>query len=361
MAPQTVHALVDLVHDWASATDSSDTMVRAILLDFRKAFDLISHRILIEKLANLRLPGFIVSWVSAFLQGRKQRVRVGQHVTQWIPVRAGVPQGTRLGPILFLVMINSSLESHRRIKYVDDTVSWDVCHASGRNSQIQTILDSASTWSLNNMMQLNASKTKEMVISFSQKYHPRDLPAVALEGKDLERVTSAKILGVIISSDLSWDYHVDYVCSKANQRLYFMCLLRRAGATSKDMVKFYKSTIRSAIEYASPVWHTGLTADQSDRIEAIQRRALKMIEPALAYEEALTHTGMETLHARRESLAKSFFQKAMVPSHKLHHLCRQTRETGYDLRRAKQFQVPALRTKRAQKTSLINYGLLKWQ
>ena len=127
------------------------------------------------------------------------------------------------------------------------------------------------------------------------------------------------------------------------------------------MVKFYKSTIRSAIEYASPVWHTGLTADQSDRIEAIQRRALKMIEPALAYEEALTHTGMETLHARRESLAKSFFQKAMVPSHKLHHLCRQTRETGYDLRRAKQFQVPALRTKRAQITSLINYGLLKWQ
>ncbi len=282
----TVHALVDLVHDWANRTDRSNTMIRAVLLDYRKAFDLIDHHILLQKLDNLGLPGFIVSWVAAFLQGRKQQVKIDQYVTDWLPVHAGVPQGTRLGPLLFLIMINNLLEAHRRIKFVDDTISWEVCHASGSGSEIQSILSDASTWSLDNMMQLNADKTKEMVISFSQKFHLGDLPALTLDGKELERISSARILGVMVSSDLTWTHHVDYLCAKGNQRLYHVCLLRRAGASRKDMLTFYKAVIRSVMEYACPVWHTGLTADQSDRIEAIQRRALRMVRFAQPHDGA---------------------------------------------------------------------------
>ena len=120
--------------------------------------------------------------------------------------------------------------------------------ASGSDSSIQTIVDDAAEWALNNMVQLNADKTKEVMVSFSQTFHSRDLPTLLLEGTEFERIASVKLLRVVIASDLSWAGHVDYLCAKANQRPYFMCFLRRAGATLKDMITFYKSIIRSVVE-----------------------------------------------------------------------------------------------------------------
>ena len=356
----TVHALVDLMHDWSVATDSSDTMVRALLLDYRKAFDLIDHHILLDKLGQLGLPRFIVSWVAAFLHDRKQQVKIGTHVTDWLPVHDGVPQGTRLGPTVFLFMVNDLLASKRRIKFVDDTLTWERCHVSGNDSDIQDTAEDTAGWSVRNRMQLNVDKTKEMAISFSRKFPDTDLPPVTLGGKELERVDSAKILGVMISNDLSWNSHVDYICPKANKRLYFLCLLMRAGASRSDMLQFYKSTVRSAVEYACPVWHTGLTTEQTDRIESVQRRALRIIDPGLSYNEALTLTGLETLHARRERMSQSFFLKTLAPDHKLHHLIPEPREVRYGLRRANRYPVPAHRTQRARK-NLIIFGLANWQ
>ena len=101
------------------------------------------------------------------------------------------------------------LASRRKIKFANDTISWEVCHASGSDSRIQTIIDDAAEWSLNNMIQLNAGETKETLVSFSQKFHPRDLPSLLLEGTEPERITSVKPLEVVISSDLSWASHVD--------------------------------------------------------------------------------------------------------------------------------------------------------
>ena len=129
------------MHDWTVATDASNTMVRAILLDYRKAFDLIDHHILLEKLANFEFPTFIVSWVGAFPHDRRQQVRIGDRVTKWLPVHDGVPQGTRIGPTAFLLMINDLLMNERRIKFVDDTITWKLCHVSGNNSRLQPIAD----------------------------------------------------------------------------------------------------------------------------------------------------------------------------------------------------------------------------
>ena len=227
----TVHALVDLVHDWSVATDSSDKMVRALLLDYRKAFDLIDHHILLRKLGQLGLPEFIVSWVGAFLHGRQQRVRVEQSVSDWLPVNGGVPQGTRVGPIVFLFMVNDLLEGRRRVKFVDDTASWECCHVTGRDSSLQDVANDSAEWSKSNKMQLNVGKTKEMIVTFSQKHPGADIPPLEIEGRELERISCAKVLGVTISNDLSWAAHVDYICPNANRRLYFVCMLRRAGAS----------------------------------------------------------------------------------------------------------------------------------
>ena len=119
-----VHALVDLVHDWSVATDSSDKMVRALLLDYHKAFHLIDHHILLRKLGQLGLLEIVLR-VGAFLHGWQQRVRVEQSASDWLLVNGGVPQGTRVGPIVFLFMVNDLLEGRHRVKFVDDTASWE--------------------------------------------------------------------------------------------------------------------------------------------------------------------------------------------------------------------------------------------
>ena len=121
--------------------------------------------------------------------------------------------------------------------------------------------------------------------------------------KVLERIISVKILGVIVSSDLSWAKHIQYICFKASQRVYFLCMLRRAGASRTGMLNFYKSTICASVEYACPVWHTGLTVEQGDSVDAIQKRAMKIIYQDMTYAEALgAHAaGLECLDAQRKA------------------------------------------------------------
>ena len=155
------------------------------------------------------------------------------------------------------------------------------------------------------------------------------------------------------SNDLSWAAHVDYICPKANGRLYFMCMLRRAGATRADLLTFYKAYVRSAVENASAEWHTGLTMEQTDRIESVQRRALRIIEPDLSYQKSLALTGLETLHARRERMARAFFEGILNPDHRLHHLLPDPRPVIYGLRRQHRYPAASLRTQRACRT-LIN-------
>ena len=209
-------------------------------------------------------------------------------------------------------------------------------------------------------MQLNVDKTKEMIVSFSRKHPAADIPPLKIKGRVLERIGCAKVLGVMISSDLSWTAHVDYICPTANGRLYFVCMLKRAGASRADLLNFYKASVRSTVEYASAVWHTGMTAEQADRIESVQRRALRIIEPGLSYQEALASTGLEMLHSRRERMAQAFFEAILSPDHRLHYLLPDPRPVSYGLRSRNDYAVPSLRTQRARRT-LINYGLEHWQ
>ena len=224
-----------------------------------------------------------------------------QSVSDWLPVNGGMPQGTRVGPIVFLFMVNDLLEGRRRVKFVDDTASWECCHVTGRDSSPQDVANDSAEWSKSNKMQLNMGKTKEMIVTFSGKHPGVDIPALKIEGRELERISCAKVLGVMISKT-SPGLHTSTACVPTPTGDYFVCRLRRAGASRVNLLTFYKAYVRSAVEYASAVWHTGLTGEQADRIESVQRQALR-IEPGLSYHEALALTGLETLHARWERMA----------------------------------------------------------
>ena len=214
-----------MVHHWSQATDATGTAVRVVRFDYRKAFDLIDHNLLARKIKGLDMPRWVRVWVLDFLSDRKQRVKLSSDCrSEWRLIPAGVPQGTKLGPWLFLLMINDLVVDALTWKYVDDTTITQTI-PRGWTRDVQSAVSAVEAWSIENKMELNAGKCKEMRIDFKRNTH--NFPPIVINGKELSVSNSVKILGVTISSDLKWNDHISECIRKANKRLYFIVLLKR--------------------------------------------------------------------------------------------------------------------------------------
>ena len=353
----TTHALVDILHQCYTCTDASKQFARILLLDYSKAFDLINHSLLLKKLEQFQLPNVLLKWITSFLLHRKQQVRFQQVESSWNHIHGGVPQGTKLGPVLFVLMINDLQTDCHSYKYVDDT-SIVFVGSDPQATNLQDAADTAYTWSQANDMKINATKTKEIIIDFS-KTEKHFLP-VTVNGTEIERVSQAKVLGITISNDLTWDCHVNSICKKAGKRLYLLLQLKRFGVSTSDLLMVYITIIRPTVEYACPAWATCLTKGLVDDLERVQRRALSIIFPELTYTEALHETKLCILKDRRFQLCSSFFTKLEHPSHKLHKLLPTERDIRYNIRNSKKYPLPKVKTNRAKNT-FINWCLFNLQ
>ena len=167
----TTHALISMIHTWNKQTNGNRSAVRVVLFDFKKAFDLIDHSILVEKLMTFDIPHGIIKWIVDFLIDRKQRVKLSQDCfSERGAVPAGVPQGTKLGPWLFAMMINNlSVTDANLWKYVDDTTISE--HVDKHKiSRVQSHVDELIEKTKDDKFQLNEAKCKELCISFANPY-----------------------------------------------------------------------------------------------------------------------------------------------------------------------------------------------
>ena len=169
-------------------------------------------------------------------------------------------------------------------------------------------------------MHLNAKKTKEMILKFSKRVRSDLCDSLVYDNALIDRVDEFKILGVIMSSDLTWSRHIEYILARANKRIFAICQLVRCGFGHNDIVTVYCSLIRPVLEYASQMWHSGLTKTQSDEIERVQRRCLHIIYPQLSYSDARAVSGLQLLSVRRENAVIKLFNEIKNPSHVLHYL-----------------------------------------
>ena len=248
--------------------------IDTIVMDFSKAFDKVSHSLLIHKLKHLGIAGPINRWIASFLSDRKQAVVVEGAISNYVRVESGVPQGSVLGPSLFLLYINdlpSNLASEARL-FADDTLCHHPISSTEDQETLQDDIRKLEKWEETWRMSFNPDKCETLTITRKRSPLPTEY---SLHEKPLQPVKKAKYLGVTITQDLRWDTHVTNVTNRANQKLG---LLRRTLKVSSIRAKeqAYKALVRPSLEYASAVWDPYNDKEVS-KLERVQRRAARWV------------------------------------------------------------------------------------
>ena len=263
--------LLSTVHDLMSIFDSK-CQVDVAVLDFSKAFDVVPHQRLLGKVKHYGVNGKTLAWISNFLSGRTQRVVVDGSHSAWSTVHSGVPQGTVLGPLLFLLYINDlpdCITSRVRL-FADDCLVYRRIKNTDDQLALQRDLDSLETWANTWGMKFNPSKCTVLSISRTSTIHK----FYTLCGTVLQQVNEAKYLGVTLSDDLQWSKHISNLTAKASSTLG---LLHRNLSKCPQRLReqAYISLIRSRLEYCSAIWDPH-TAKDTNALESIQRRAARL-------------------------------------------------------------------------------------
>ena len=264
--------------------------VLSLFIDFKKAFDTVNHRILLRKLSFYGIRGAALEWFSSFLRGRQQRVRVRSSLSEYMSVSVGVPQGSILGPILFLFYVNdlpSVSTTYETLLFADDTTF--IFSSDNINNLIFDVnreLESIRVWTCCNRLSLNASKTHPMIISTRPTPHLHDLQ-VTFSNIDLTFVQSVVFLGVRIDSNLRFNLHIDHVCRKISKTVGIMYKLQ-ALAPQHILIKLYYSLVYPYLIYGNVLWGA-VSACHMQRLVILQKRIIRIItsEPPLSHTKPL--------------------------------------------------------------------------
>nr|VZI48127.1 unnamed protein product [Spirometra erinaceieuropaei] len=250
-------------------------VVHAIYIDFKKAFDSVPHQRLLYKLRNAGIRGRLLVWIQSFLAGRSQRVQVGRQQFSDVSVVSGVPQGSVLGPTLFLVFINDCVKDLdcNVILFADDVKLWRVIHDAADADHLQANLNRLEDWSKCWLMPFNISKCNFLQLGGFRAPSPR---TNFLYGTPLQQVDSQKDLGLWITSSLKPTLHCAKAAKSATATLQ---LIRRAfmGFDPDCFSKIFGTFVRPHLEYAIQAWRPW-TAKDYTVLEKVQRRATKMTQ-----------------------------------------------------------------------------------
>ena len=354
------HYLIDFINFVSYNQDVKNIhAVVAVAIDFSKAFNRQNHCILIELLSELGVPGWLLQIVIGFLENREIEVHYKGIKSSKKPLPGGGPQGTVLGMFLFLILINAagfkniarntgevirnpSLSRRQpmekiHLKYIDDmTVAEsvnlkeslvEICNPqhplkyherTGHSlppskSKLQNVLTELVTYSDEHQMKINGSKTKAILFNKSRNYD--FLPHLTLgNSSPIDVLEEIKLLGVVVSSDLSWAANTKTMCCRAYSRLWILRRLKLFGVSPAELLDIYEKQIRCILEYASPVWSGGLTKSQTIQIERVQKAAFAIILGGqyLTYEKALGILDRPSLECRRKQINTTFAKKSLA-------------------------------------------------
>ena len=351
------HYIIEFINFILSCQDSHDqTAVMACMVDFSKAFNRQNHNLLITKLSDMGVPGWLLKIVIAFLKDREMMVKYKGKLSSIKSLPGGGPQGTLLALLLFIVLINDIgfeeqennagdiITSKRNmktvneihLKYVDDLTLAEAINIPEQlvhlpdshrqqpdsfhsrtghflpmgNSRVHKQLVKTKEYADKNDMKINYEKTK--VIVFNPCTKTDFLPEITVDNHELEAVDEIRLLGMIIRADLKWTSNTSNMVKRASKRLWMLRRLKNLGANQVDLVDVYCKQIRSILELAAPAWQSSVTLTEKQDIERIQKSACHIIQGSdyISYRNSLKALKLEPLETRRIKLSLKFALKA---------------------------------------------------
>ena len=345
------HYLIKLLHFIQSTLDTKKPQaVLAACIDLSKAFNRIDHSLLIQDLYDMHTPGWLLKIIISYLSDRSMFMTYNNSKSSLKKLPGGGPQGAYLGGLIFIIKYNGALlrppvdrpynlpiskSKSQKVKFVDDgtvAVSVDLRESlipdpevrtkplkyhertghvlPAENNLLQHYIRDTENFIAENKLQLNKKKTKIMSFTKSRKL---DFPPEVKfsDGTKIECITHTKLVGVVVSEDLRWYKNTEYICQKARKKLWILRRLAALGFNKNTLYDVYTKEVRSILELAVPVWHSGLTLKQSQDIERIQKIAFRIIlgSDYLSYQLACLQMSAQTLQSRRLKLCLKFSMK----------------------------------------------------
>ena len=305
----TTNQLLYMVHQ-IKLSWSRKQISHACFLDISSAFDAVWHSALLEKLSQINVTNSPFRLLKSYLSNRSACTVVDGKISDCLPVEAGVPQGSRLGPLLFILFINdiiSDLESTPQIFADDTTLLTSGEETYETTSLLNRDLAKIAIWAKKWKVKFNSDKTKDMI--FSKKIINNSLPLI-FDGYFADRCGKHRHLGITLTPDLSWDTHINNIIKQVNLKLSMMYSVRQLSRQTLDVM--FKMHIRSCIDYCIQVFGNSINETQIAKLDKLQHRAAKVTTQVMKFtskEKLFLDLGWENYKTRIEYLSLCLFQK----------------------------------------------------
>ena len=358
------HYLIRLLHFIHASVDNlSPHAVVLALIDLSKAFNRVDHLLVIQDLHDMKVPAWLLKILISYLTERSMVIKFRGATSTVRSLPGSSPQGVFLGCFFFMIKFNGALlrpnipwplpspspimnniSTSCTVKYIDDASqarSIDLRTALVRDhidrlrplqyhertghilhpthNQLQVDLNELKSFTDTNLMVINQKKTQIMSINFSKSL---DFPPEMTIGNSglLDVVKHTKLVGIVVSDDLKWDQHVEYMCKRASKKIWQLRRMRILRLDAEILLDFYCKEIRSILEFGVACWNSGLTVKLVNQIERVQKICVNIIlcdtEWEIPYEKGCSLLGIEPLVSRRKELCIRFIQKSSLnPRH----------------------------------------------
>ena len=358
----TIHAILQLTNHINYNMDKG-IPTAAVFIDFRKAFDCVCHTTFLKKLESTQLGPNMVCWVKDYLRNRQQAVLANNVKSSNLQVQQGVPQGSILGPLFYIIYANDIPENMKSniALYADDTV----LYTSSRNGNkvkdtLQEDMDTLGQWCMTNGLTINADKTKVMVFGNKKRRENLGDQNIAFEGKDIKTVTAYKYLGVKLDQSLKYDLHANAIIQRVSDKVNYLRRIRKF-VNRQAALSIYKNMILPILEYGNVLMFS-VKSDYRKKMQVLQNKGLKCalgLDPLTSTKEVHKEAKLDPLHIRRKQhILQTMFKQVHEPF--LWKL-KKARKSGVVTRscKKKQFIIKRIKTEKLKK-SVTNKAPRLW-
>nr|CAD2170727.1 unnamed protein product [Meloidogyne enterolobii] len=297
----TTTQFITTLEDWYDAMFKKKN-IDCIFIDFKKAFDSVPHDLLLKKLYDIGIQGKIIKWIAEFLSYRTFEVKIVNEVSQTRKITSGVPQGSVLGPLLFLIYINDlpeAMPKEIKIKmFADDVKIYNVHSNKIERNQLNFAIKKIEEWS--KLWKIDISPNKTFIMHIG-KNNPKD--QYKINDNIINEVESIRDLGIIIDNKLKFDIHLNKIIQRVYSRMRFVFNVIKSRTTG-TWITIYKSYIRPLLEYSPEAWNP-LQKSEITRLEKCQKYFTKILFkkcrlPYVEYYNRLEYLKIQTLENRRK-------------------------------------------------------------